>query len=84
MNKAPQAPVYKRSDPWYDNIMSKTNEIYLTDEHYAALHKMVCDQLEAILGPYDNIEGFEPTAEQQTMLDAVTAFSAQLPFRISN
>jgi hypothetical protein len=64
--------------------MATTNEIHLSDEHYAVLHKMVCDQLEAALGPYDDVEDFRPTAEQRAMLDAVTAFSAQLPFRISN
>jgi hypothetical protein len=63
--------------------MASTNQVYLSDEHYAVLHKMVCDQLEAVLSPYDDVEDFEPTVEQQAMLDAVTAFSAQLPFSIS-
>lgn len=53
--------------------------VYLSERNYAILHKMICDQLDVILGPFDNVEDYEPTEEHHKILEAVAMFSSQNP-----
>ena len=51
-------------------------EITLSKENYKILHQLIGDQLDAILQPYDDLPDYQPTEEQQKILDAVTLFSS--------
>ena len=51
-------------------------EITLSKENYKILHQLIGDQLDAILQPYDDVPDYQPTEEQQKILDAVTLFSS--------
>jgi hypothetical protein len=53
--------------------------VHLSEENYAVLHKMICDQLDVILSPFDDVEDYEPTEEHYKILEAVTLFSSQNP-----
>ncbi len=53
--------------------------IHLSEENYAILHKMIGDQLDALLSPFDEVEDYEPTEEHYKIFEAVTLFSAQNP-----
>ena len=64
--------------------MPETTPIHLSDEQYRILHRMISEQLEAALGPFDDVEGFEPTEEQYAMLSAVTHFSSQSPVPLTS
>jgi hypothetical protein len=54
-------------------------KIYISEENYAILHKMICDQLDVLLSPFDEVEDYEPTEEHYKILEAVTLFSQQNP-----
>lgn len=54
-------------------------QVHMTEEHYKILHQMICDQMDAILSPYDDVEDYEPTPEHYAILEAVTFFSSQNP-----
>ena len=54
-------------------------QVHITEEQYAILHKMICDQMDAILSPFDSDENYEPTPEHYAILEAVTLFSSQKP-----
>jgi len=53
--------------------------VYLSERNYAILHKMICDQLDVILSPFDDVEDYQPTEEHYKILEAVTMFSSQNP-----
>jgi len=40
---------------------------------------MICDQLDVILSPFDDLKDYEPTEEHRKILEAVTMFSSQNP-----
>jgi hypothetical protein len=52
-------------------------QIHVSEENYKILHTLVCDQMDVIFESFDDEENFEPTAEHQKILEAVTMFSAQ-------
>ena len=53
--------------------------VHLSEDQYAILHKMIGDQLDALLSPFDEVENYEPTEEHYKILEAVTLFSSQNP-----
>jgi hypothetical protein len=54
-------------------------KIYISEEDYAILHKMISDQLDVMLSPFNDVEDYEPTEEHYKILEAVTLFSSQNP-----
>lgn len=51
-------------------------EITLTKDNYKILHKLICDQMDAIHDQYRDDEDYVPTLEHMKVLSAVTQFSA--------
>jgi hypothetical protein len=51
-------------------------EITLSKENYKILHKLICDQVDAIHEQYNDDENYVPTLEHMKVLSAVTQFSA--------
>jgi len=51
-------------------------EITLSKENYKILHKLICDQVDAIHEQYNDDENYVPTLEHMKVLSAVTQFSS--------
>ncbi len=59
-------------------------EITLSKENYKILHKLICDQVDAIHEQNDD-ENYVPTLEHMKVLSAVTQFSAyQVTYNVSS